>query len=73
MSASIFTKIKNKEIPGTIVYEDDICFVIEDINPQAPVHLLIIPHKEIDKVSNANNDDIGILGHLLLVLSLIHI
>ena len=67
MSASIFTKIKNKEIPGNIVYEDDICFAIEDINPQAPVHLLIIPHKEIDKVSNASEEDIGILGHLLLV------
>ena len=67
MSASIFTKIKNKEIPGNIVHEDDICFAIEDINPQAPVHVLIIPHKEIDKVSNASAEDINILGHLIFV------
>ena len=52
MSDSIFTKIKNQEIPGNIVYEDDQCFAIEDINPQAPVHILIIPHKEITKVSD---------------------
>ena len=45
MSDSIFTKIKNKEIPGTIVYEDDQCFAIEDINPQAPIHILVIPKK----------------------------
>ena len=67
MSDSIFTKIKNKEIPGNIVHEDDICFAIEDINPQAPVHVLIIPHKEIDKVSNASVVDISILGHLIYV------
>ena len=42
MSDSIFTKIKNQEIPGNIIYEDDQCFAIEDINPQAPVHILII-------------------------------
>mgnify|MGYP001234040202 CR=1 FL=1 len=67
MEASLFTKIKNGEIPGNIVFQDDICFAIEDINPQAPVHVLIIPHKEIDKVSNASLEDINILGHLLLV------
>ena len=43
MSDSIFTKIKNKEIPGNVIYEDDKCFALEDINPQAPVHVLIIP------------------------------
>ena len=67
MSDSIFTKIKNKEIPGNIVHEDDICFAIEDINPQAPVHILIIPIKEIEKVSDASEEDINLLGHLLHV------
>ena len=67
MSESIFTKFKNKEIPCNIVHEDDICLAIEDISPQAPVHVLIIPHKEIDKVSNASHEDISILGHLLIV------
>ena len=64
---SIFTKIKNKEIQGNIVYEDDQCFALEDINPQAPVHVLIIPHKEITKVSDTSPEDKDLLGHLLYV------
>lgn len=67
MSDSIFTKIKNKEIGGTIVYEDDQCFAIEDINPQAPIHILIIPHKEIAKISDTSPEDKDLLGHLLHV------
>ena len=67
MSESIFTKIKNKEIPGNIIYEDDKCFALEDINPQAPVHILIIPHKEIAKISDSTPEDKELLGHLLLV------
>ena len=64
---SIFTKIKNKEIPGNIVYEDDQCFALEDINPQAPIHILVIPHKEIAKVSSASPEDKELLGHLLFI------
>ena len=67
MSDSIFTKIKNKEIPGNVIYEDDKCFALEDINPQAPVHILIIPHKEIAKISDSTLEDKELLGHLLLV------
>ena len=67
MSDSIFTKIKNKEIPGNVIYEDDKCFALEDINPQAPVHILIIPHKEIAKISDSTREDKELLGHLLLV------
>ena len=67
MSDSIFTKIKNKEIPGTIVYKDDQCFALEDINPQAPIHILIIPHKEIAKISDTSPEDKDLLGHLLYV------
>lgn len=67
MSDSIFTKIKNKEIPGNVIYEDDKCFALEDINPQAPVHILIIPHKEIAKISDCTPEDKELLGHLLLV------
>ena len=65
MADSLFTKIKNGEIPGNIVFEDDLCFAIEDINPQAPVHVLIIPHKQIEKVSDSSEEDKKILGHLL--------
>ena len=67
MSDSIFTKIKNKEIPGNVIYEDDKCFALEDINPQAPVHILIIPHKEIAKISDSTPEDKELLGHLVLV------
>ena len=67
MTNSIFTKIKNKEIPGNIVYEDDKCFALEDINPQAPIHVLIIPHKEITKISDSLPEDVNLLGHLLFV------
>jgi len=67
MSGSLFTKIKNKEIPGNVIYEDDKCFALEDINPQAPVHILIIPHKEIAKISDSTIEDKELLGHLLLV------
>ncbi|MBT10387.1 MAG: histidine triad nucleotide-binding protein [Gammaproteobacteria bacterium] len=67
MEDSLFTKIRKGDIPGKIVYEDDLCFAIEDINPQAPVHILIIPIKEIEKVSDASEKDINLLGHLLHV------
>jgi len=66
MNESIFTKILKKEIPGEIVYEDNDCFAIKDINPQAPIHLLIIPKKHIAKVSDANDEDKELLGSLLL-------
>ena len=65
MEDSLFTKIRKGDIPGKIVYQDDLCFAIEDINPQAPVHILIIPIKEIEKVSDASEEDINLLGHLL--------
>ena len=63
MSESIFTKIKNKEIPGNIIYEDDKCFALEDINPQAPVHILIIPHKEITKINNRSRTTLAFVGN----------
>lgn len=66
MADTIFTKIINKQIPADIVYEDDYCFAINDINPQAPVHLLLIPKKPIDMLSNAGPEDQSLLGHLLL-------
>ena len=67
MSATLFEKIINREIPSDILFEDDLSFVIKDINPQAPTHLLIIPKKVIPKLSDASEDDQMILGHLMLV------
>lgn len=68
MADTIFTRIINKEIPADIFYEDELCLAVKDINPQAPVHLLLIPKKPIDMLSNAQPDDQALLGHMLLVV-----
>lgn len=66
---SIFTKVINREIPGDFVYEDEICVGIRDITPQAPTHILVIPHKEIPSLAEANEGDKNTLGHMLWVCS----
>lgn len=66
MSETIFDKIIRREIPADIVYEDDLCLAFKDVNPQAPVHILIIPKQAIAKVADAGKEDQKILGHLLL-------
>ena len=67
MSETVFSKIINREIPADILYEDDQCLAFRDINPQAPVHFLVIPKKPIATLSEATGDDQALLGHLLLV------
>ncbi len=67
MSDTIFTKIINKEIPADIIYEDSECLAFRDINSQAPLHFLVIPRKNIPKLSDAAVADQALLGHLLLV------
>jgi histidine triad (HIT) family protein len=67
MSKTIFQKIIDREIPAKIEYEDDQCVVLHDIQPQAPVHLLIVPKKLIPRVSEASPEDQAVLGHLVLV------
>lgn len=64
---TIFQKIIDREVPANIEYEDDQCVVLHDIQPQAPVHLLIIPKRLIPRVSEAGPEDQSVLGHLLLV------
>lgn len=66
---TLFEKIIAREIPATIEHEDEHCIVIHDIDPQAPVHCLIIPKKPIPRVAEAELTDQSILGHLLLVAS----
>jgi histidine triad (HIT) family protein len=66
VSETLFTKIINRDIPANIVYEDDQCLAFRDINPQAPVHILVVPKKPIPKVVDATADDQDLLGHLLL-------
>lgn len=67
MSSTLFEKIINKEISADILYEDDLAIIINDINPQAPTHLLIIPKKVIPKLSDATAEDKEVLGHLMLL------
>ena len=67
MIETIFQKIIDKELPADIVYEDDSCLAFKDINPVAPIHILVIPKKRIEKISDSNTEDKELLGHLFLV------
>jgi histidine triad (HIT) family protein len=64
---TIFSKIIKREIPAKIVYEDDRALAFHDINPQAPVHILVVPKQPIPMLSQARSQDEALLGHLLLV------
>ena len=63
---TIFSKIIAGEIPSNKLYEDEYCICIEDVAPQAPTHLLLIPKKPIPKLVDATSDDHALLGHLML-------
>ena len=67
LPTNIFLKIIRKEIPATILHEDDHCLAFRDVNPQAPVHVLIIPKKEIRTHADLTADDAAVMGHLHIV------
>ena len=71
MPKTIFQRIIYREIPAKIEYEDEQCIVIHDIDPKAPVHLLIIPKRLIVRVSETSATDQGVLGHLLVVAGVV--
>ena len=66
MTKTLFEKIIAREIPAAIVYEDDSLLAFRDINPQAPVHILIVPKKLVPRIAEATADDQKLLGQLLL-------
>ena len=66
MSKTLFEKIIAREIPASIVYEDDLVLAIRDISPQAPVHVLIFPKQPVPRVAEATTADQPLLGHILL-------
>jgi len=68
---TVFKKIIDREIPAKIVYEDDLCLAFEDIDPQAPTHLIVIPKKEISSVHDSAEEDEALAGHLLRAMSTI--
>lgn len=63
----IFCRIAEKKLPSKILYEDEISLAFEDINPQAPVHVLIIPRKHLSTVLEIEDGDRELLGHLFLI------
>ena len=65
MGETIFSKIIEREIPADIVYEDELCLAFRDVNPQAPLHVLVIPKQPIEMLSKANESDQALLGHLM--------
>ena len=67
--SEIFEKIINKEIPADIVYEDKECIAFKDINPQAPVHILLIPKKKISSTQEIQPQDQELMGHLMVKIS----
>ena len=67
MAESIFTKIIQKKIPAKIAYEDENYIAIHDINPQAPVHLLIIPKREIATLNDLQPGDADLVGGMVLL------
>ena len=66
MSDCIFCKIVDGDIPSEQVYHDEELIAFRDLNPQAPVHILIIPRKHIDSVADAGPEDAKLLGQILL-------
>lgn len=66
MSDTLFSKIIAREIPADIIYEDDLCVAFEDIGPQAPMHVLLVPKKVIPKLMDSSEEDAALLGHLLV-------
>jgi len=62
----LFCKIAAGEIPSDQVFEDDVCIAFNDITPQAPTHILLIPRDHIDSLDEAGTKDSATLGHLLL-------
>lgn len=64
--SSIFSRIIAREIPAQIIYEDESCVAFRDVNPQAPVHILVVPKREIPRIAAATARDEALLGHLLL-------
>ncbi len=63
MKICIFCKIADKTIPAKIIYEDDHCLAFEDINPQAPVHFLVIPRRHIETILEGDSDILGKLTY----------
>jgi histidine triad (HIT) family protein len=63
----LFCRIAAKDVPASIVYEDDDILAFEDIDPQAPVHLLVIPKKHVATLNDLDEGDVNLAGRIMLV------
>jgi histidine triad (HIT) family protein len=66
MDDCVFCKIIKGEVPGTCIYQDDTVYAFKDINPVAPVHILIVPKRHISTLNDLNDDDELLIGHILM-------
>lgn len=69
MEDCVFCKIINGEIPSTKLYEDDKVLAFKDINPEAPVHFLVVPKEHIASVNELNEDNVNIVAHIFKVIN----
>ena len=65
MADCIFCKIAAKEIPATVIYEDELAVAFKDLEPQAPFHALVIPKKHIESVGALTAEDKDVIGHIM--------
>ena len=63
---SIFEKILDNEIKANVIYEDELVIAIEDINPVAPIHILVIPKKKIATINDIDHEDGALIGHIIV-------
>lgn len=71
MNESIFTKIIKREIPAKIVFENDEIIAFNDVNPQAPIHILIVPKKQIPTLNDLNTEDAELMGKIILTAKML--
>ncbi len=64
----LFCSIINGEIPSSKVYEDDMCYAFRDINPQAPVHVLVVPKEHIESIDEVKTENVNAVAHILTVI-----
>jgi histidine triad (HIT) family protein len=66
---TIFSKIMSRDIPAKIVHEDNLCLAFHDIQPRAPIHVLLIPKKAVRSLAELETEDSALMGHLIITAS----
>ena len=69
MENCVFCKIINREIPSEIVYEDEKVIAFKDVNPAAPIHILVVPKKHIETLLDVSEEDSSLIAHIYQVIN----